>query len=202
MLLRSGPGHGDQGLEVLMMRRSPEARVMPGIWVFPGGSVDPDDFSDARDEHHAFELAARRELHEESSIELAPEHELRPWSRWVTPEAVPVRFDTRFFVAKAPAHAKPVPDATEMTEAEWLAPAAALDAYEAGTIDLIFPTIMHLLMLARHAGVTEALGAAPSEPPAPVQPEIVSRGQETLILIDGVEYELPRTSSLEIGKRD
>ena len=42
-LVRDTPG----GLEVLMVRRSPEARFMGGAWVFPGGAVDPVDESDA-----------------------------------------------------------------------------------------------------------------------------------------------------------
>ena len=201
MVLRAGPAHDSEGLEVLLTRRSPKARVMPGIWVFPGGGVDEADHSKAENEHHAFEIAARRELFEESSIELAADHDVRPWSRWVTPLEVPVRFDTHFFVTKAPPHATPVPDEAEITEVAWMAPRAALDAYEAGEIDLIFPTIMHLLMLARHATVAEALEAAPAEPPAPVQPEIVHDGDEVRILLEDVEYELPRTTAIDTRPR-
>ena len=201
MVLRAGPAHASEGLEVLMMRRSPEARVMPGIWVFPGGGVDEADHSAAESEAHAYEIAARRELLEESAIELADDHQVRPWSRWVTPLEVPVRFDTHFFVTKAPPHASPVPDEAEITDVAWMAPRAALDAYEAGEIDLIFPTIMHLLMLARHASVDEALKAAPAEQPAPVQPEIITDGDEVRILLEGVEYELPRTTAIDTRPR-
>ncbi len=39
LIVRDGPGN----LEVLMVRRSLQARFMPGSYVFPGGAVDPAD---------------------------------------------------------------------------------------------------------------------------------------------------------------
>lgn len=41
LLLRDG----DEGLEVLMTRRSPTASFAPGAYVFPGGAIDPSDSS-------------------------------------------------------------------------------------------------------------------------------------------------------------
>ena len=43
ILLRHGGRHGDRAIEVLLVRRSPESSFMPGVWVFPGGVVEPDD---------------------------------------------------------------------------------------------------------------------------------------------------------------
>jgi 8-oxo-dGTP pyrophosphatase MutT (NUDIX family) len=40
-LLREGP----RGLEALLLRRSPRAGFIPGAFVFPGGTVDPEDAS-------------------------------------------------------------------------------------------------------------------------------------------------------------
>ena len=37
VLLRRGGKHGDRALEVLLLKRSEEAKFMPGVWVFPGG---------------------------------------------------------------------------------------------------------------------------------------------------------------------
>ena len=39
ILLRRGGKHRQRGVEVLLVRRSPEASFMPGVWVFPGGVV-------------------------------------------------------------------------------------------------------------------------------------------------------------------
>src|SRR5829696_7797539 len=107
---------------VLLLRRSEEARFMPGVWVFPGGRVDD---ADTGDEEAAHMACAVRELHEEAGIELPPDGELLAWSRWITPERVPIRFDTRFYVALAPPHSPPQPDRNETTAAEWFAPADA-----------------------------------------------------------------------------
>src|SRR3954466_371940 len=106
ILLRRGGKHAERGIQVLLVRRTHEARFMPGVWVFPGGRVDADD---AGDEDTAHMACAVRELHEEAGIELPPDAELLPWSRWITPEPVPTRFDTRFYVALAPPHSPPRP---------------------------------------------------------------------------------------------
>ena len=43
VLLRGGGRHSERGLEVLLLKRTEKADFMPGVWVFPGGAVDPDD---------------------------------------------------------------------------------------------------------------------------------------------------------------
>src|SRR3954447_176383 len=73
------------GPEVLLVQRNPEQRFMGGAWVFPGGAVDADE---------SVEESAVRELREEASITLAPGAELLPFSRWITPAEVKIRFDT------------------------------------------------------------------------------------------------------------
>src|SRR3954454_10632907 len=132
ILLRRGGKHRDEGVEILLVRRSPEARFMPGVWVFPGGAVDA---ADGVDEEAAHRACAIRELDEEAGIDLGPDAELHAWSRWITPEPVPVRFDTRFYVALAPAHSPPRPDGEETTEAAWIGPEAALERHRDGELD-------------------------------------------------------------------
>src|SRR5204863_2385763 len=78
ILLRRGGKHRDRGVEILLVRRSPEASFMPGVWVFPGGSVDAED---AGDDDAAHKACAVRELEEEAGIELEPDSELVAWSR-------------------------------------------------------------------------------------------------------------------------
>jgi 8-oxo-dGTP pyrophosphatase MutT (NUDIX family) len=183
ILLRRGGKHGERGLHVLLVRRNPETRFMPGVWVFPGGAVDPGD-GDGEAAHRA---AAVRELTEEAGIEI-PADELVAYSRWITPKAVPIRFDTRFYLALAPAHSPPRPDGSETVDAGWFEPQGALDAHHAGELPLVFPTIKHLESLVGFANAAEALEAARRREVKAVEPEIVGEGDERRIVLPG---ELP-----------
>lgn len=84
---------------------------------------------------------------------------LHPFAHWVTPPGSPRRYDTRFFVARAPEGHAYTHDDGENVAAHWMRPADALDARERGEIDLIFPTIRNLLALARFASSAEVLAA-------------------------------------------
>src|SRR3954452_21948998 len=122
---------GADDLRVLLVRRTPEARFMGGVWVFPGGAVD---------EGESEEGAAVRELEEEAGITLADPCGLVRFSRWITPPEVKIRFDTHFFLAPVPDEAEPVIDGEEIVDWGWFAPAAALQAYADGALGLVFPT--------------------------------------------------------------
>jgi 8-oxo-dGTP pyrophosphatase MutT (NUDIX family) len=182
ILLRRGGKHRDRGVEVLLVRRSPDASFMPGVWVFPGGAVDAEDAGDEEESHMA---CAIRELREEAGIELPAGAELLAWSRWITPEPVPVRFDTRFYVTLAPAHSPPRPDGMETTDAEWTAPAAALQRHRSGEIDLVFPTIKHLESLLPYSSSEEVLAAARDRIIEPVLPRVVAEGDERRVVLPG-----------------
>jgi 8-oxo-dGTP pyrophosphatase MutT (NUDIX family) len=189
ILLRRGGRHEARGVEVLLVQRSPEARFMPGVWVFPGGTVDAADQGGEEEAHRA---CAVRELQEEAGIELGPDPGLVAWSRWITPEAVPVRFDTRFYVALAPAHSPPRPDGAETTDAAWRSPRGALDSHAAGELSLVFPTIKHLESLLPYASAEEVLAAARERVVDPVLPRVIGEGGERRVVLPGEPgYELP-----------
>jgi 8-oxo-dGTP pyrophosphatase MutT (NUDIX family) len=194
ILLRRGGRHRQRGVEVLLVRRSAAASFMPGVWVFPGGVVEADDalapgvgrgaaFAD--EEERAHRACAARELFEEAGIELPADADLRAWSRWVTPEVVPVRFDTRFYVALAPPHSPPRPDGAETTEAAWISPREALDRHGDDELSLVFPTIKHLESLLPYASAEEVLAAAGDRPIEPVLPRVVGEGQARRVVLPG-----------------
>jgi 8-oxo-dGTP pyrophosphatase MutT (NUDIX family) len=191
ILLRRGGRHAERGVEVLMVRRSQRASFMPGVWVFPGGIVERDETTaslgsgEADPEELAHRAAAVRELGEEAGIALPAGAELVPWSRWITPEPVPVRFDTRFYVALAPPHSPPEPDGNEVTEADWFAPASALERHRVGGIELVFPTIKTLESLAPYTGADEVLAAARARVVEPILPRVVGTREEHRILLPG-----------------
>ena len=194
ILLRRGGRHRQRGVEVLLVRRTPEASFMPGVWVFPGGVVESDEAvprgiegedSAADGVELAHRACAVRELREEAGIELPSELELRPWSRWITPEAAPVRFDTRFYVALAPAHSPPRPDGAETTEAAWISPREALERHRTDEMPLVFPTIKHLEALLTYAEAREVLEAARNREIVPVVPRVVGKGDDRRVVLPG-----------------
>jgi 8-oxo-dGTP pyrophosphatase MutT (NUDIX family) len=168
---------GSEGPEVLLVRRNPQQSFMGGAWVFPGGALQEGDLD--------LSAAAVRELAEEAGIKLPPETELVPWSRWITPEEVKVRFDTWFFMAEAPPGAEPTPDGGECVDARWLRPAAALDAHSRDELMLVFPTIKHLEALASFESIAATLAGARRNEPVPVQPKVVVCGDSARILLPG-----------------
>lgn len=166
----------DRGLEVLMVRRSMQASFMPGAYVFPGGAVDPEDahapceesaqelaerigrVTGVGDRALAYAVAALRECREECHLELGGTRGLHPWSHWVTPLGIAKRFDTLFFVARAPAGQQPRPDERETTALEWVAPLPALEAHAAGAFQMEFATVATVRSLAPFAaGGVQAL---------------------------------------------
>ncbi len=91
--------------------------------------------------------------------------DLWPVARWVTPMPSVKRYDTAFFVARAPAGVEPVVDGREAVHAEWCRPADALARWGAGELTMISPTIAMFQRLASHRTVDEVLDAATSDAP-------------------------------------
>ncbi len=179
--LRRGGKHAERGLEVLLLKRSEQASFMPGVWVFPGGAVDTED----GEGEAGFRACALRELTEEASIELEGPDELVPFSHWITPEIVPVRFDTWFYLALAPAHSAPEPDGFETTEAAWWEPRLALEAHRDGELELVFPTIKQLESLGDYSTSDEALEAARGRPVEPILPKVIGEGEQRRVVLPG-----------------
>src|SRR4051812_16863260 len=175
ILLRDGA----DGAEVLLVERNPAQRFMGGAWVFPGGAVHPEDADHA--------AAAVRELEEEAGIQLPADTELVPFSRWITPEeeGATMRFDAWFYAARAPEGAEARADGGECVDARWLTPAAALEAGARGELQVVFPTIKHLELLAETPSVDATLAAARERTVEPILPKVVTRGGSWAVLLPG-----------------
>ena len=218
LLLRDGVA----GLEVLLLRRTENARFLGGFHVFPGGAIVPEDrdaqamqrvtgLQDAGANARlgiaadgvSFWLAAVRETFEECGILLAvdessgvlepgrlaallpdrdavnagslsfadllrahrlvvPAHELVYFDHWLTPPGRPRRFDTRFFMARAPDGQQASHDGVETVDARWMRPQEALEEAGRGAIQIANATSMTLELLATRSRVEDALAAARS----------------------------------------
>jgi 8-oxo-dGTP pyrophosphatase MutT (NUDIX family) len=166
------------GAEVLLVQRNPAARFMGGAWVFPGGAVQDEDGDAAG--------TAVRETEEEAGIVLEDAAALVPWSRWITPAQVKIRFDTWFFVARAPEGAEAQVDGEECVDARWLRPQDALDAYQRDELLLVFPTIRHLQELAMFESVEHMLETGRRRRIEPIEPRVVlDQGGVARVLLPG-----------------
>jgi 8-oxo-dGTP pyrophosphatase MutT (NUDIX family) len=148
---------GDDGVETLMLRRNSKL-AFGGMWVFPGGRVDPEDYGDAPDDVDAASRnAAAREAHEESGLTVAVDA-LVPLSHWTPPPEAPKRFATQFFVAPAPEGDVTIDDG-EIHEHMWVSPTEAMRRRDALEVELAPPTFVSLHTLAPHATVADAIEA-------------------------------------------
>jgi 8-oxo-dGTP pyrophosphatase MutT (NUDIX family) len=181
---------GEERLELLLVKRTPAARFMGGVWVFPGGAVESATDAGvgaarAEEDDSAHRAAAVRELHEEAGIALQEADSLVKFSRWITPEMVKTRFDTHFFLAPLPSGQEPCVDGEECIEHGWFTPAGALRAYRDGEILLVFPTIKHLEQLGAFASAEELLAHARGRTVEPVEPHIVLEGEVARVVLPG-----------------
>jgi 8-oxo-dGTP pyrophosphatase MutT (NUDIX family) len=94
---------------------------------------------------------------EDLMLDLGGVHDI---GRWITPVGPPRRYDTRFFLAAMPAGQTAVVDAVEAVHAEWLRPADAVDAFAAGLLPMLPPTLGLLLVLSRFGDGDTLLGGA------------------------------------------
>jgi 8-oxo-dGTP pyrophosphatase MutT (NUDIX family) len=99
---------------------------------------------------------------------------LLPFAHWITPPFVNKRFDTHFFLARAPGDQTGLHDGREAVDSLWISPRQALDDAEAGRFTLVFATARNLWKLSRFETVAAALDAARVSPIVTVMPELVT----------------------------
>ena len=142
------------GPQVLMLRKNSKI-AFGGMWVFPGGRIDADDFPPDDDKEVAARNAATREAQEEAGIDIDP-LELVWFAHWMPPPSSPIRFATWFFAARASDQAVNIDDG-EIKAHQWIRPADALAKHARGEIDLVPPTWVTLHHFARYESVAAAL---------------------------------------------
>jgi 8-oxo-dGTP pyrophosphatase MutT (NUDIX family) len=81
-------------------------------------------------------------------------------AHWITPEGMPRRYDTHFFLAAAPVEQEALYDDLETSEGVWITPLEALERFEQGSFPVAFPTFHQLRDLSEFASVQEAMDAS------------------------------------------
>lgn len=105
-------------------------------------------------------------------------------AHWITPLPEPRRYDTRFFLARAPEGAECDVHGEEMTDALWCGPAEVVERFERGEMKMLPPTVHTLRRLAEFASVEDALAASRDAPVPAITPRMRRRA-------DGVAIEVP-----------
>jgi len=111
------------------------------------------------------------------------------FAHWITPEFMPKRFDTHFYLASAPPEQVGVHDGSESVDSVWISPQHALAEAAAKRLTIIFPTRMNLLKLSAFQDTKSALQAARVQPVVSVLPWIEKRdGKPHLIIPPDAGY--------------
>lgn len=169
----------DGRIEVLMLKRHADLAFAGGMWVFPGGRIDPSDVAGDRSGFEggveagripgeSLELAAIRaairETIEESGL-VVEAQDLYRWSHWTAPVEAPKRFTTAFFVAPASVGHKGVRiDDGEIRDFAWMTPEDTLAAHGVGTLGLAPPTYITLTQLCGFDSVDSLLNTREQRP--------------------------------------
>ncbi|HET9171745.1 MAG TPA: NUDIX hydrolase [Actinospica sp.] len=100
---------------------------------------------------------------------------LAPWSRWITPEFEPRRYDTAFFIAALPAGQEARDVSGEADTTVWTSAAQAIADHDAGKVAMLPPTITTLRQVSEHADAATVLAAAPARDLTPIIADVERR---------------------------
>ena len=175
----------DAGPEVLLLRRNAALVFAGGVWAFPGGSLDPEDWEAADgDEERAARIGAAREAMEEAAVEVDPDTMVQI-SHWTTPVAEPKRFYTWFFLALAPDGPDVEVDGGEIHDHQWIGVRDAVQRHESGELAMFPPTIMTLRSLLGYLSAEDALIGIAAREPFKTLPVFAAAGDSIQVLFEG-----------------
>lgn len=120
---------------------------------------------------------------------LFPLETLIPYAHWITPEIMPKRFRTFFFLVKLPEEQKTITDCSELTDSLWATPKDILKMHYNKEIMLMPPTLKTLEELTAHASIDELFAAARGRAIYPVMPQ---PGDKILKLPHDPEYSIEK----------
>jgi 8-oxo-dGTP pyrophosphatase MutT (NUDIX family) len=158
---------------VLLARRNGEAQLI--------GAEALAKLESYRDRLHSGEVRLEDFLNEHQ-LRLACD-KLVYFAHWVTPEGLPKRFDTHFYLVEAPPDHVALHDGHESVDSVWIAPDAALEGAGDGTYTVIFPTLRNIELLARAHTVGEAMTLAAARQVVTVQPWTEKRDDGSYVCI-------------------
>lgn len=149
------------------------------------GESDIAHFADYRAALHNHQLTMAA-LARQEGLTLATDS-LTAWAHWITPEAMPKRFDTHFFLAEMPATQEAAYDHLETTDGIWITPEEASAGYGRGEFPLVFAQIHQLRDLHGLRSIDDARARFAGHQPPTIMPRVVERDGKPVILLPDEE---------------
>ena len=110
------------------------------------------------------------------------------FAHWITPETLPIRFSTRFFLARVPSVLQAEPDQVEVVEQLWITPDEAIQRHVDGEMKMLNVTVKILETLSPFSSAEEAVKKLLYEPVETVLPKpVVQADGTTRMLYPGDE---------------
>jgi 8-oxo-dGTP pyrophosphatase MutT (NUDIX family) len=127
---------------------------------------------------------------------------LVPFAHWITPEFMPKRFDTHFFLVAAPPDQLAAHDGFESVDSLWTTIPRALELEKTGQRTIIFPTLENIKKLGRSQSVAEALENARRDTIVTVMPQFAKDPDGTMMMVIPEEagYDTVRTPMSALGE--
>jgi 8-oxo-dGTP pyrophosphatase MutT (NUDIX family) len=137
-----------------------------GVWLGPA-------LADAGEKRRA--LLAGRITMRDLIVESRPDLDALVWtSRWITPEGIPKRFDTYFFIASAARHLVASAEQREAVDVTWISPADALAKHASREMTMVLPTLRNLDTLEGFATAAAVMASRRGAVIEPIQPVLVN----------------------------
>jgi len=140
-------------------------------------------FEEYREKLHDNEMALATLAMREDLV--FPLGELAYFAHWITPTFEPRRYDTRFFIVRAPRHQTPLHDARETTDSLWIAPTEAVRRSREENFFLAPPTLRTLETLADFDTIDAVFDHCDGRNPPAILPHFETRGEEMVLLLPG-----------------
>jgi len=168
-----------------LLKRNKALLFAGGLWVFPGGAIDPEDLEAAGgNEKGASRIAAAREAQEESGLQPCLDDMLQ-LSHWTTPVVEPKRFSTWFYVAPVACDGDVVIDGSEIHDSSWISIKDAVAGHESGELGMFPPTYLTLMSLLPYNTVADLLSGEADTVPPDVLPVMAMADNEMVLMLRG-----------------
>jgi 8-oxo-dGTP pyrophosphatase MutT (NUDIX family) len=120
------------------------------------------------------------------------------FSHWITPELLQLRYDVRFFVARAPDGQHAVHDGVELTQHVWITPQDALKRFETNRCNMVLPTYMTICELSQYSSVGEVIASTVGKEISGMITEVIKKNDDIIeYMPDGRAFRgMPRSLSM------